>query len=115
MGIYNDSLTLAAQGSQEIPWPFPLRLGVYVRFILDSDDQQPDHFQLAIRHETTQIAKGEGILQIQDPAKPVGLAMPIPVLFVPSPGYLHFRLVLSKGATTVFDRDMDRPLAINRP
>jgi len=115
MGVYNDTLTLASPSGSDLPWPLALRLGIYSRFILSGNDQAPDHFRLTIRHETNEIAGGEGILMIQDPTKPFALALPLPQLAIPGPGYLHFQIALSKGATVLFDQEIDRPFGINRP
>ena len=70
---------------------------------------------MIIRHDAKEIARGEGELLIQDPTKLVTLALPIPQLVIPSPGYLHFKVILSKGPAVIFEQETERPFSVNRP
>ena len=91
MGIYGDDMVL---NQPSIKWPFPLRLGIYIRVQVDSDDHIPDKFSLQISKDKKKIAHMEGSIEIIEKGKFIALPFVIFPLPLSGPGVMKFDFAL---------------------
>ncbi len=60
MGLYSDRIILRVDNEPEIKWPVPMNLSLLLRFRLEQEKNQPDHFDFEYVLNDKSIAKIHG-------------------------------------------------------
>lgn len=91
MGIYNDEILFTGVA---VTWPQALRMGIYVRFVVEQRDPLPDEMTMQIRMQDAVVfqATGDTAGIQQERAVSTQLVAMVPIV---GPGELLFRFILS--------------------
>jgi hypothetical protein len=109
MGIFNNAISLNVP--TDFKWPFPLRLGLYIRILSDDTDEIPNRFQLKISLDGKVIAEFKGNLKTKEQAKLITLQLSANPLPIPALGVLNFQLELLKENVVI--SSFTNPFPIN--
>lgn len=64
MGIYNDRILIKAAPNMTLSWPIPLRLAIYLRFIIDEKEEHPNSFEFEYLLNNNQLAILKGNMNV---------------------------------------------------
>ena len=94
MGILGDNMTISP-----IPpaWPIPMRIGVFIRVLVEDIDQIPNKFSIKISLGDDKIARMEGQIASTERIGLLTLPLAINPLPIPGPGLLELNFALLSG------------------
>ena len=99
MGVFRDEILLPQV------WPQALRLGFFARFRLEPEDASPDAFSIELRFNDVAVVKIQGTMTLSNRSLPLELVAVVPMVPLPRPGVLRFRITMKQGSETIFIGD----------
>jgi hypothetical protein len=94
MGLYSN---LIIQPAGVLTWPIALRLGFFVRCMIESTDSEPERFHLELIKDGKTLFDAEGDVKITGDVRMFAISIVHPAFPIPGPGTIVFRLVFTKG------------------
>ncbi|EKE07801.1 MAG: hypothetical protein ACD_17C00512G0004 [uncultured bacterium] len=96
MGIYNDTIRIAAPPNAS--FPIGMRLGLYFRLLLEEQDTIPDNFLVKVFHNDTELGEfGGRIPPVKDEVKVMVFPIVAEQLPIPGEGKLSIQLQMLRG------------------
>ena len=110
MGVFGHSVTFTVM--PESPRPIAWRLGIFIRVVLEENDQQPDRFEVKILSDDDEIAGFEGPLPSKE--RPKIMAFPLVANPLPIPGncQLTVKATFWSGADLLLEERLAHPLEV---
>lgn len=91
VGLYSD-INIAQKKGQKIQWPVIIKLGIFIRCIVEDMGETPDAFSLEIIHATKgTIHTANGIIKMPIGVKYFNLAL-VNNYIIPNIGKINFKL-----------------------
>jgi len=100
MGIFGNELRVQ-MASQDETWPVSLRLGVYVRVVLDNDDALPNRVQIKASRGDSEVVLADGALTIQDRRPILTVPIVLPQFVIMGPGAVTFECLFTRDTAVV--------------
>jgi len=93
MGVFQDQFVISAAS----PGPIVTRLAVFFRVLRESDDPQPDSFEVEAAIDGEGIGVFRGTLGTREAGAPIAAALQANPFFIPRPGQLTFECRFRSG------------------
>ncbi len=102
MGIYNDKLSFNLPNN--VVWPFPFRLGIFIRVLVEDSDQKPNRFSIKLSHNGNDLAGIDGDVKSSD-GKLGTIVLPVVLnpLPLPGPGLLQANIKIFSNENILLD------------
>jgi len=107
MGVYTN-LVLAASPDKKPPvWPFPLRLGFFIRCQIEADEVKSDFFRIEFILNGEIFSHVEGTASIPDDTNMFSIVVVNNAFQIQGTGAIHFRIIFKKSGELIQEIEPD--------
>lgn len=110
VGVYAGSLII--KGPEEINWPQTVRIGFFLRFVMETGDAFPDRFQARFVSEGEEVTIFEGPMSLSEEYTYFQMVLMSNAFVIPRPGELTFKVVFLNGESILHTLQPDYRLSV---
>jgi hypothetical protein len=110
MGVY-DNIILPPSPEGDLKWPVALRLGFFIKFLMEPDDVHPEAFRVEFIRDGSVFSKVEGIIKAVS-ANGFSIALVNSAFQLIGVGPISFKIVFLKEGETIGQFEPDYCLQV---
>lgn len=110
IGVYNDQMILRVSDSEKIEWPISMNLSLLLRFKLEENEKNPDHFEFEYILNNNSVVKVNG--EFNGSSTQAQFTLTITACIPLEPGDLGFSLKLYAKEKLLLSEQQEKSIKV---